>query len=204
MTGLTKKASQVGLELRSLIPVLNAVLADLRLLRDDLREEVTRLSAVKLPQRPAKPSKKRSRRSAPPQGPIVSPAPAPEPAVVVPAAAAAPAVVFTDTRVMTKYGEVTVTALMQRDLRKRHGGDPAAMRAALMAILDQLGRALQAHKGRAAENTLAEAEQYVDGIGGLWDAIEAELDAVSPERTPAREVLYRTTVLEAFSTKRTR
>lgn len=66
----------------------------------------------------------------------------------------------------------------------------------------------RATEASAREQRVAEAQRYVDGIGGLWDKIEAEVDALLPvhqqgKPTPARNLMLETAVLDAFERQRT-
>lgn len=67
----------------------------------------------------------------------------------------------------------------------------------------------QRQRERAEKDERVQAAQsYVDAIGGLWDRIEAEVDALLPvhlqgKPSPARNLMLETAVLDAFERKRT-
>lgn len=68
-------------------------------------------------------------------------------------------------------------------------------------------RVTRATEASAREDLLAEAQRYVDGIGGLWDLIESEVDAMlEPAQrgkpSPSRNIMLEAAVLDAFERQR--
>lgn len=69
-------------------------------------------------------------------------------------------------------------------------------------------KAARATESEEREDLVAEAQRYVDGIGGLWDLIETEVDgllepAQRGKPSPSRNILLEAAVLDAFERKRT-